>query len=173
MDHNDQTHDHSQHEGSTAKDYWRFAGVIAFIFLAAAFLEWFWGNFVAERFMREIMAVFFLVFGMFKLYDIHGFADSYIGYDIIAKRTKAYAYIYPFIELFLSFGYFVNWPLINYFTIVVMAVGSIGVAKHLLRGSKINCACLGTYIQLPLTTVSLVEDVSMGLMALILILTKR
>jgi hypothetical protein len=165
-------HDHNHAEEGTRQDYLKFAGVIAIIFLASLGMEWYWGNFVAERFMREIMAFFFLVFGLFKLYDIHGFVDSYIGYDLIARRSKAYAYLYPFIELFLAFGYFINWPPINYVTVVVTTIGAIGVARQLLRGGKIRCACLGTYIKLPLTTVSLIEDLSMGLMALVLIISK-
>ena len=97
---------------------------------------------------------------------------SYIGYDIVARIFTPYAYIYPFIELALSFGYFLNLPYINLFTVVIMITGAVGVAQQLLRGSKIKCACLGTYVKLPLTTVSLVEDLTMGVMALVLLFSK-
>jgi hypothetical protein len=39
------------------------------------------------------------------------------------------------------------------------------VAQELKRRAGIHCACLGNVIKLPLSTVSLVEDIGMGLMA--------
>lgn len=165
--------DHSHHhEEATLKDYFLFAGVIALIFLLSFGLEYLLGWFNGQRFMREFMGFFFLVFGLFKLLDLKGFASSYIGYDIIARKSMTYAYIYPFIELLLALGFFSNIFFTNYITLVLMIIGSIGVSRELLRGSKIKCACLGTYIKLPLTTVSLIEDLAMGIMALILILSK-
>ena len=160
-------HNHEQHheDEGTPKEYAKFIGILIFIGLAAFLLaRWQGGSF--ERFL---MAVFFLVFGLFKLLDLPGFVMSYIGYDLIARKSTSYAYAYPFIELFLSLGYFLNWPWINWPTFILMSIGSIGVLRQLLRGSKIKCACLGTYVKLPLTTVSLVEDLAMGIMALLLI----
>jgi hypothetical protein len=170
--HNHSTMDHSAHEEGTLKDYLIFFGILLGIFFIAFIYEHLRGGFDMRDFMRVFMGVFFLVFGIFKLLDLRGFVMSYIDYDIIAKKITVYAYAYPFIELALALGYFFSIPYINYGTVVIMAVGSVGVAKELLRGSKIKCACLGTYVKLPLTTVSLVEDLAMGLMALILILTK-
>lgn len=156
--------DHNMPE-PTAKDYILFALVILII-LAVALVYKFYAGFGAMDFMRVFMGVFFLIFAVFKLLDLKGFAMSYIGYDIIASKFTAYAYAYPFIELALALGYFLNIGATNYFTLGFMTVGSVGVLKQLMRGSKIRCACLGTYIKLPLTTVSLIEDVAMGLMAL-------
>ena len=164
--------DHSQHEEGTLKDYLIFAGILLGIFLISIGFEYATGGFRGTDFMRVFMGVFFLVFAGFKLLDLKGFVMSYIGYDIIAKKFTAYAYAYPFIELALALGYFFSAPYINYFTILIMVVGSVGVGRELLRGSKIKCACLGTYVKLPLTTVSLVEDLAMGIMALVLIFSK-
>jgi hypothetical protein len=174
MDMNNMTMDHSHHnhEETTTKDYFLFGGVILFIFLMSFLLEYLKDGFSGQRLMREFMGVFFLVFGIFKLLDLKGFVMSYIGYDVIARKFTGYAYAYPFIELLLALGYFLNIFATNYATLILMVIGSIGVTRELLRGSKIKCACLGTYIKLPLTTVSLVEDLSMGAMALALILYK-
>jgi len=163
-------HDHN-HQEATAKDYVRFAAVLIGILLVSLIYE-LANGFSARDFMRVFMGVFFLVFAAFKLLDLPGFVMSYIGYDIIAKRWMTYAYIYPFIELALALGYFLKAESTNIFTLIFMAIGSTGVLQQLLRGSKIRCACLGTYIQLPLTTVSLIEDLAMGIMALILIIFK-
>ncbi len=166
----DDNHDHNHEEG-TPKEYIKFGGVIVFILLVTWLITGSSG-FSPADFMRYFMAVFFVTFGLFKLADLEGFVSSYRGYDIIAKRLPAYGYLYPFIELTLGAGFLLNVPSVNLITLIIMVIGSIGVIQQLLRKSKIKCACLGTYIKLPLTTVSLVEDLAMGLMALLLLLGK-
>lgn len=164
-------HDH-QHDdtGATTTEYLKFIGVIVGIFIISFIITKTWGGFTLPNFLRMFMGTFFLIFGLFKLLDLKGFAQSFMGYDIIAKRFTQYAYAYPFIELALAFGYYFSVPYTDWATLIFMTIGSIGVFKELFRGSKIKCACLGTYIKLPLTTVSLVEDVAMGIMALLMIL---
>ena len=157
-------------EETTAKDYIIFIGIILGIIAVSLVIEYLKGSFNTADYMRLFMGVFFLVFAVFKLLDLPGFVMSYIGYDIIARKSPKYAYAYPFLELALALGYFFTIPYINYVTVALMAIGSIGVTRELLRGSKIKCACLGTYVKLPLTTVSLIEDLTMGIMALLLIL---
>lgn len=158
------------HQESSIKDYVWFLVIIFGIFLVSLAIYYFtaFGSPVLN-FMRIFMAVFFLIFASFKFLDLDGFADSYVNYDVVAAKFRNYAYAYPFIELGLSACYFLNIPGTNLVTVVVMAVGSYGIAKQLLRGNKIKCACLGTFVMLPLSTVSLVEDALMGLMALIMI----
>ena len=46
-----------------------------------------------------------------------------------------------------------------------MLISSIGVIKSLRSGMNIKCACLGTVLSVPLSTVSVVENLGMGLMA--------
>ena len=164
--------DHSHHTEpeSTPKEYLKFVGVIVGILITSYLIALVWGGISASNYLRMFMGTFFLVFGVFKLLDLKGFAVSFMGYDIIAKRFTNYAYAYPFIESVLALGYFLNISNTEWITLIFMVIGSIGVFKELMRGSKIKCACLGTYIKLPLTTVSLVEDVAMGAMALLMIL---
>lgn len=162
-------HDHLESE-STPREYAKFIGVIIGILITSYFLALNWGGISVSNYLRLFMGTFFLVFSMFKIIDLKGFAISYTGYDVVAKRFMKYAYAYPFIELALALGYFLNIPNTQWVTLIFMVIGSIGVFKELMRGSKIKCACLGTYIKLPLTTVSLVEDVTMGVMALLMIL---
>ncbi len=175
MDHSKMDHsqmDHSNHAmpESTPKEYAKFAVVILGILVISYFAAQQFGGLTLANFLRMFMGVFFAVFAIFKLLDLRGFATSYMGYDIVAKRFMSYGYVYPFIELALAVGYFWRVPYTDWVTLIIMTVGSIGVFKELARGSKIKCACLGTYIKLPLTTVSLVEDVGMGIMALLMIL---
>jgi hypothetical protein len=92
-------------------------------------------------------------------------------YDLVAKRIRVYAYLYPFIELGLGLAYLSFFiPILTYLvTIVVMLVGAIGVIKSLKTGLKINCACMGTVLDVPLSTVTLTEDIGMGVMSLIML----
>jgi len=123
--------------------------------------------------MRIFMGVFFLVFGAFKAVNLKGFAQAYAEYDILAKRSRAYALLYPFFELAIGVAYLVSFSLLwtSAFTTLLMGVSAIGVARELLNKNAIPCACLGVVFKIPMTKVTLAEDVVMGLMALIMLLT--
>ena len=113
--------------------------------------------------MRIFMAGFFLVFSFFKFLDLDGFADSYSMYDIVAKKIKAWGYIYPFVELVLGIAFATGFqPLItNMLTFIVMSVSIIGVLQSVFNKRKIKCACLGAVFNLPMSTVTIVEDALM------------
>ncbi len=117
--------------------------------------------------MNLFMAGFFLVFSYFKLLDVEGFATAFAGYDLLARRSRAYARLYPFIELALGVAYLAQWAPVatNALALVIMLLGLAGVAQSLLRGQTIKCACLGTGFNLPMSTVTLIEDGLMAAMA--------
>ena len=125
------------------------------------------GQFDPARAMQNFMGAFFLAFAFFKLLDLRGFADSYRMYDIVAQRLPSFGYIYPFIELSLGAAYIAGiQPIaVNLTTLVVMSVSSIGVIQSVLQKRRIRCACLGTVFNLPMSTVTLVEDGLMIVMA--------
>jgi len=57
----------------------------------------------------------------------------------------------------------------NIITLTLMLIGAIGVLKALLDKRAIRCACLGTALNLPMTKVTLVEDLTMALMAIVML----
>ena len=124
-------------------------------------------NITAMETMRYFMAGFFLVFSFFKLLDINAFADAYVGYDLLAKRWRGWGLIYPFVELGLGIAYLAHFnPLLTHWaTIIVMGFSAIGVVRAVASKTQIQCACLGTVFKLPMSTVTIVEDVGMVLMA--------
>ena len=126
-------------------------------------------HFDVMEWMRHFMAGFFLVFSFFKLIKLDGFAEGYATYDIVAQKVKGYGYIYPFIELALGIAFLVNYnPFItNMAALIIMSVSSIGVIQSLLKKTPFQCACLGTVIQLPLSKVTLFEDLLMVAMSAI------
>lgn len=117
------------------------------------FMEW----------MRHFMAGFFLVFSFFKLLNLKGFAESYKMYDVLAKHLPAWAYVYSFIELGLGLAYLLNYnPFItNLTTFIVMGISIIGVLQSVLNKRKIQCACLGAVFNLPMSTITIIEDALM------------
>jgi copper chaperone CopZ len=117
--------------------------------------------------MRYFMAGFFIVFAFFKLLDIRAFANAYAGYDLLAARWHGWGFAYPFVELGLGIAYLVHWhpTLTHWVTIIVMGFSALGVIRAVMSKSQIQCACLGTVFKLPMSTVTIVEDVGMVLMA--------
>lgn len=125
-----------------------------------------------DSFMANFMASFFLVFSFFKLLDLDGFVGGYSSYDLIAKKFYRYGYIYPFIEFGFGFGYLV-FPHNLYFNsavFVLMLVSSIGVIQAKLSKQQFYCACVGTFLKVPLGSIAIIEDLLMTVMALAMVL---
>ncbi len=144
--------------------------IVAYIFGGSLLVQVGMGSLAsvsAMETMRYFMAGFFLVFSFFKLLDIHAFADAYASYDLAAKRWRGWGLTYPFVELALGVAYLTNFnPLLTHWaTIIVMGFSAIGVVRAVASKTQIQCACLGTVFKLPMSTVTIVEDVGMVLMA--------
>jgi hypothetical protein len=117
--------------------------------------------------MQHFMAGFFLVFSFFKLLNLKGFAESYVMYDVVAKKFPFWAYSYAFVEVGLGISYLLNYnPLVtNACTFVVMSISIIGVLQSVFDNKKIQCACLGAVFNLPMSTVTIIEDALMIVMS--------
>ena len=119
------------------------------------------------QWMNYFMAGFFIVFSFFKFIDLEGFVNSYSKYDLITKKIKFYGFIYPFIELGLGLAYLTNFEskIIFKLTIIIMGFSSIGVIKSVLEKKRLRCACLGAVFNLPMSTITITENLLMILMA--------
>lgn len=128
-------------------------------------------DFSGMNMMMLLMGYFFVVFGLFKLINLKNFAEAYMTYDIIAIKSKIYAYAYPFIEVGLGVTYFLYFGGVyrDLFTFIIMAVGTYGVWKVLKNKEQIPCACLGMVFHVPMTRVTLFENLFMALMALYMV----
>ena len=141
--------------------------IVGYILGAVLLIAYATGDWALEPMMRHFMAGFFIVFSFFKLLDLPGFVTAYRGYDLIAIRSVSWAYVYPFVELALGIAYLIDFipVLTNIGTILIMTVGAVGVLRALLDKRHIQCACLGTALNLPMTKVTLIEDLTMAAMA--------
>jgi hypothetical protein len=121
--------------------------------------------------MHLFMGVFFCVFAMLKLFHPGAFADGFEMYDLLAQRWRPYGYIYPYLELLLGLAYLGFFlPTLTYIlTIILLGFSAVGVLSALRRGLDINCPCMGSVLDVPLSTVTLTEDLGMIFMALVLL----
>ncbi len=162
-------------DDETSGSYTPLIVVILLITAAAAILslrDVQHGGFAVRALVSSFMTGFFLVFAGFKLVDLRGFADGYATYDLLAVRWRGYGFIYPFIELGFGLAMLAGLESKALFIaeLVVMTFSGLGVAIKLAKGERFQCACLGTFLKVPLTKVTLVEDFGMAALALTMLL---
>lgn len=166
-----ETHDHPPRKFHLKK-YWPLFALIVIAALIATALtmekrssfEW----------MHYFMGMLLCQFAMLKIFNPRQFADGFQMYDLVAAKSRVYAYIYPLIELLLGLCYIAFFiPILIYLvTIVVLGVGAFGVIKALKKGLDLRCACMGTVLDVPLSTVTLTEDLGMVIMAILLLVMR-
>ncbi|MBE7173620.1 MAG: cation transporter [Williamsia sp.] len=134
--------------------------VFAFILGTTLLIEAARGRFMWMEWMGNFMAGFFLVFSFFKLLNLAGFAQSYSAYDVVARKWRGWGYVYPFVELGFGIAYLLHWApfFTGTLTLLVMGVSIAGVLQTLFKKRKIQCACLGDVFNLPMSTVTVIED---------------
>lgn len=165
-------HEHHHHAHASLRSWRDYVPLLALLgasaLVASALFHSYGPGVPFARWMHAFMGFFLVVFALLKLFDLPGFADGFQMYDLLAKRVRAYALVYPFIELALGLGYLAFWrPTTVYLaTFVVLGFGALGVISALRRGLDVHCACMGNTLKVPLSTVALVEDLGMALMAL-------
>lgn len=127
----------------------------------------------ARAWLMDFMGYFLVNFAMLKLFDLPGFAKGFARYDLLAMRWKGWGFIYPFLELTLGFSSLGRWnpDLTQIAMILLMGFGAIGVFTALKKGLDINCACMGTSLNVPLSTVAIVEDLGMVILAALLLIS--
>ena len=145
--------------------------IFFYILTATVLIQFASGNFDWIQLLEHFMAGFFLVFSFFKLLNLKGFADSYSMYDVIAKKWRAWGFIYAFIEFGLGLAFLTGISPVgtNAVTFIVMSISIIGVLQSVLNKRRIKCACLGDVFNLPMSTVTIIEDALMIVMSAIML----
>lgn len=160
----------SENKTTSWKRYMPLIVIISLILLTSLTISL--KDFQISALISNFMIGFFLVFSGFKLMDLKGFAEGYSTYDLLAKKWFGYGYIYPFIELFFGLGMIlladVNWLL--WTELFVMTFSGLGVALKIAKKEKFQCACLGTFLKVPLPKVTLIEDFGMAGLALLMLI---
>jgi uncharacterized membrane protein HdeD (DUF308 family) len=173
-----------EHETRTRSlsDYWPLLALVLVSALAASALTFSGFGYarggdmfpsIHRSWMHAYMGLFLVVFALLKLFDPGGFARGFLRYDLVARAAgRWWAYLYPFLELALGLSYLAFFePTETYVaTIILFAVGAAGVFAGLRRGLDIDCPCMGNILKVPLSTVTLTEDLLMIAMAAALLL---
>ena len=126
-----------------------------------------YGTFDLNNWFTTYMGIFFIVFSFLKLLNVKGFSITFSRYDIFAKRVPGFAVSYPFLEFLLGVSFLTQPILIvsNIITLIFMTSQSIGVMNVLKNKQIIQCACMGSSINLSISYITLLENIVMILMA--------
>lgn len=117
---------------------------------------------------KNFMGTILIIFGLLKLYDISKFSQIFRKYDIISKNIPLYSYIYPFLEIALGISYLKKYNLnvTNNITGLLMIISIISVLTSIISGQKLRCGCMGSFFHIPLSYVTLSENILMLYMIL-------
>ncbi|AZZ37288.1 hypothetical protein CIK05_10980 [Bdellovibrio sp. qaytius] len=140
--------------------------VFAYILIFSVAYQIHLGSFSAHMFMNHLMAGFFIGLSFFKFLDLKSFATAFANYDPLAKKWKSYGAIYPFIELTLGFLFIADKFLLfaNTMTILVLTTTTVGVYQKIKSKSQFQCACLGAGFNIPLSNITIFENLAMVVM---------
>tara|TARA_Y100000758_G_C15994436_1_gene401733 strand:- start:174 stop:896 length:723 start_codon:yes stop_codon:yes gene_type:complete len=137
------------------------------VLVSSLSVEFGFERFDLNNWLTTYMGIFFILFSFLKLLNVKSFSISFSRYDILAKKIPGFSVTYPFIEFLLGIAFLTRTMLIftNMITLVVMISQVIGVIK-ILKGKKIiQCACMGSSIDLSVSHITLFENLVMILMA--------
>jgi copper chaperone CopZ len=140
---------------------------LIFVFLIGGTIIIHFPNFETQAVLPDFMGLFFVVFSFFKFLDIKGFQKNFRRYDPFAKSLPFYGWLYPFMELTLGVLFLMQWEvqLALWLTLGILSITTIGVVRVLLSKQQIQCACLGSVLNLPMTEATLIENAVMISMA--------
>lgn len=90
----------------------------------------------------------------------------------LLQKWVGWGYIYPLVELALGAAFIFHYQIFaaTVITLVVMGINSIGVIQSLVSKKKFQCACLGTVFNLPMSNITLIEDLLMVVMSIVMLL---
>jgi hypothetical protein len=141
------------------------------IVIVSAVMAYAVADFDAMAWMLRTMGFFLVFLAVFKLFDSQGFQKGFRKYDIITQKIPSYGAIYPFVELGLGLAYIGQMYLTAayWITLIIMSVGLLGIIRSKRAGQTLKCACMGNILQVPLSTVSIIENGSMILMSAVML----
>ncbi|WP_237763551.1 glutaredoxin [Falsirhodobacter sp. alg1] len=155
-----------------ARDELTYRPVMALFAVAALMAlaaRWYAGDISFGGWLHWAVGFSMCLLGMQKLQDIESFTTSFLNYDLLARRWVGYAYIYPFAEtiagLLMITGVLL-WVSIPV-ALFIGLVGAFSVYQAVyVEKRELKCACVGGNSNVPLGSVSLIENLMMVFMAL-------
>lgn len=120
-----------------------------------------------QRFVADLTAATLIAAAAIKFADLEAFAELNRNYDIIAKKFYTYSYVLPFIMAFLGFWYILSDPptRLDIILMVLSGVRAIGFIAAFSKKYRRQYAYHKKYLRLPFIRVSVIENVSLLLLA--------
>lgn len=114
--------------------------------------------------LMQFIGVSMVLLGLLKLQNIEGFVNSFLGYDLLARRYVPYGFVYPYAEVIAgllmvsSILPMVSIPLMLF----IGGIGGVSVVKAVyIDKRELKCACVGGDSNVPLGFVSFLENAVM------------
>jgi len=156
----------------TLKDYLPIIYIYLFSFFVSLTL-WIYYSYSFRYSLLIFLGSFSLVFSVLKFYNYKGFIESFMEYDFISKKIRFYAYSFPFFEFAFGIAFVLRAEvfLLEIFCLLFFSLNLLSVLNALLKKQKYMCACLGGLFNVPLSYVSLFENLTMigGILLLIIL----
>jgi len=109
------------------------------------------------------LGIFSLIFAFFKIIRLRDFVEAFSEYGFVTQKARFYGLVFPFLELIfgISLLFLLDIVLIELLCLLFFSLNFISVLNALNKNKKFVCACLGDLIKLPLSKVSLIENLTM------------
>ena len=125
---------------------------------------------VGSDILQLFMGFSICMLAMLKLMDVDSFAISFAKYDLITQRAKAWAKIYPGVELVIGLGLLMS-PVphvVGWAALLIAIPGMASVIKAVyIDKLALNCACVGGNTKTPLGIISFTEYAMLALMGFV------
>lgn len=141
-------------------------GVTALMALAANYAAF--GSVLSLHALMWFISFSMCALALLKLQGLERFSNTFLGYDLLARRWVPYSYVYPFAELLagvLMTAGVLKW-VASPIALFIGGIGAVSVFKAVyLERRDLKCACVGGDSTVPLGFLSLTENLMMIAMA--------
>jgi len=150
-----------------AKPHLAYLPLVALVFVSTLIAEILHLSF-GLPFMSMLMGFILIEFALVKLFDIDRFVEKFSKYDLISSRIKFYGYLFPLIELAIGLAYIGHYnPVVtSWVMLIIGTISIVGILLSLRKKEKLTCACMGSAADMPLGTITVIENALMIGMAL-------
>lgn len=109
------------------------------------------------------LGFFSLTFGCLKIFNLKSYLNSLLEYDFIVQRIKIYGYFFPVFEIIFGLLFILQIEIlwVEYLCLSLFLLNTVVIANALEKRRHFTCACMGGLFNLPLSTVSLAESLTM------------
>jgi len=124
-----------------------------------------------KQFISNVLGTVLIFLGIIKLYNLSSFVSTFNKYDLIASNVPFYGYIYPFLEIILGILFLKQSNIKSLYTVTIIfiSINLLGVINGLQSKYKLKCGCMGSFVDLPLSYLTIIENLFILIKTIILL----